>query len=85
MLRDMNDWKRLWRRMPQLVRRIIVSVVGIIFIVTGALMLITPGPSWATIFLGLDILSTEFDRFKKARSNVARRIKSLHEKAHKEE
>lgn len=40
--------------------RIAVLVVGVALFVAGIAMLALPGPGWATIFLALAVLSTEF-------------------------
>ena len=47
-------------------------VAGIILLLAGIIMLVTPGPGWAAIVVGLGLLSTEFrwakrllDRIKK--------------------
>lgn len=41
-------------------RKIVVFVVGCTVLALGVVMLVTPGPGWATIFGGLVILATEF-------------------------
>ena len=43
-----------------LVWRISVAVVGFVFIALGLVMLVTPGPAWLLILLGLGIWTTEF-------------------------
>jgi uncharacterized protein (TIGR02611 family) len=40
--------------------RVTVLVLGWLVILTGTALLVLPGPGWATIFLGLAILATEF-------------------------
>jgi uncharacterized protein (TIGR02611 family) len=40
--------------------RIGVALVGLAVVVTGAIMLVVPGPGWAVIFLGIGIWATEF-------------------------
>jgi uncharacterized protein (TIGR02611 family) len=54
------------------VRRIFRIVAGFTLLTIGVVMLITPGPGWLTIFLGLGLLAAEFvwarrlmDRIKK--------------------
>lgn len=42
------------------VRRIFRIVAGFTLLAVGVLMLITPGPGWLTIFLGLGLLAAEF-------------------------
>ena len=41
--------------------RIVVGVVGTLVILTGVVLLPLPGPGWLVIFLGLGILSSEFE------------------------
>ena len=41
-------------------RRAIVAVVGATVVALGAVMLVTPGPGWLVIFLGLTVLAAEF-------------------------
>jgi uncharacterized protein (TIGR02611 family) len=64
--------------------RIVVLVVGLVLIVAGLIMLVTPGPGIAAILAGLALLSTEFDwakrllrwfreRFVAARAEIRRR------------
>lgn len=40
--------------------RAIIGVVGITLLVLGAAMIVTPGPGWLVIFLGLSVLAAEF-------------------------
>ncbi len=70
----MEAWKQHWRRTPRPARRVIVLAVGIICIIAGAIMLVLPGPGWATIFLGLAILATEFERAERFRSRLLKRL-----------
>jgi len=42
------------------VRRAFRIVSGFTLLVVGVIMLITPGPGWLTIFLGLSLLAAEF-------------------------
>ncbi len=41
-------------------RRLIIAVVGFTIVCLGVVMIVTPGPGWLTILLGLSILSVEF-------------------------
>jgi len=41
-------------------RKLIVGVIGGTVVLVGVIMLVTPGPGWIAIFLGLSILSVEF-------------------------
>ena len=42
------------------VRRVFRIVAGFTLLAVGILMLVTPGPGWLTIFLGLGLLAAEF-------------------------
>jgi uncharacterized protein (TIGR02611 family) len=38
----------------------VVTVLGGVFVLAGLVMLVTPGPGWLAVFLGLGIWGTEF-------------------------
>lgn len=40
--------------------RIILGILGTVFIIMGLIMLVTPGPGWLFIFMGLGLWGTEF-------------------------
>jgi uncharacterized protein (TIGR02611 family) len=72
------------RRVARHAWRVVVLVVGLVLIVAGLIMLVTPGPGIAAILGGLALLSTEFDwakrllhwfreRFVAARAEIRRR------------
>lgn len=42
------------------VRRAFRIVSGFTLLLIGAVMIVTPGPGWLTIFLGLSLLAAEF-------------------------
>jgi uncharacterized protein (TIGR02611 family) len=42
------------------VRRAFRIVFGFTLLLVGVIMLVTPGPGWVTIFLGLSLLAAEF-------------------------
>jgi hypothetical protein len=44
-------------------------------------MLVLPGPGWATIFLGLAIMATEFDRAEQIRATIAKKFREALDKA----
>ena len=44
----------------QQAKRVIKIVFGFTLLALGAIMLVTPGPGWLTIFLGLAVLAAEF-------------------------
>ena len=41
-------------------RRAIIAVVGFTVVGLGVVMIVTPGPGWLVIFLGLSVLAVEF-------------------------
>lgn len=48
------------RRALDLTWRAIVLMVGIAIVAGGLVMLVTPGPGWAAIIIGLAVLATEY-------------------------
>jgi len=42
------------------VRRVFRIVAGFTLLIAGVVMLVTPGPGWLVIFLGLGLLAAEF-------------------------
>jgi uncharacterized protein (TIGR02611 family) len=61
-----------------LVSKIMVSLIGFAVLVTGIVMIVTPGPAIVLIPLGLAILATEFDwarRWLEKARDQARRAK----------
>jgi uncharacterized protein (TIGR02611 family) len=44
----------------QQVKRAIKIVFGFTLLLLGVVMLVTPGPGWATIFAGLAVLAAEY-------------------------
>lgn len=77
----MERIKLTWRKTPRTARRVLVLIAGGLVILAGIAMLVLPGPGWAAIFLGLAILSTEFDRAEKIRASVITRFKDAIDKA----
>lgn len=77
----MEKLKGTWRKTPRSARRVLVFIVGTLVIIAGILMLVLPGPGWAAIFLGLAILSTEFERAEKIRAAIVQRFKTAIDKA----
>ncbi len=52
--------KRVVHLTYKLARRIVVTVVGVTVVLLGAIMLVTPGPAFIVLPIGLAILSIEF-------------------------
>jgi uncharacterized protein (TIGR02611 family) len=47
-------------RTVEQVRRVFRIVAGFTLLAVGVVMLVTPGPGWLIIFLGLGLLAAEF-------------------------
>jgi len=47
-------------RVTSVAWKTVVAAIGSTFLVFGLIFLVTPGPGWAIIFLGLVILASEF-------------------------
>jgi uncharacterized protein (TIGR02611 family) len=57
----MNRLRSLWNlENIKIVRRIIVSVVGVTVLLIGIALLVLPGPAFIVIPIGLAILATEY-------------------------
>jgi len=41
-------------------RRTAIAVIGFTLLALGVVMLVTPGPGWVVIFIGLSVLGLEF-------------------------
>ena len=50
----------MWLKTLQQAKRLIKVVVGFTVLLAGVVMLITPGPGWVAIALGLAILAAEY-------------------------
>lgn len=77
----MERFKHYWHKAPRPARQAIVAIVGGVCILAGLVMMVTPGPGWAAIFLGLAILATEFERAERVRNSIYERFKDIIEKA----
>ena len=47
-------------RTVEQVRRVFRIIAGFTLLLAGGVMLVTPGPGWLVIFLGLGLLAAEF-------------------------
>ena len=72
----MDTIKRGWHATPKKIRQTLVGIIGVLVIIAGCFMLVFPGPGWATIFLGLAILASEFEQAKKLKAALVSRFKS---------
>ena len=62
------------------VRRAFRVVSGFTLLLAGVIMLVTPGPGWVTIFLGLSLLAAEFVWARRLMNRIKReggRIKDV--------
>jgi uncharacterized protein (TIGR02611 family) len=50
----------MWTPTLRQARRLVVAVVGFTLVLAGVVMIVTPGPGWLTILLGLSVLAVEF-------------------------
>lgn len=41
-------------------KKVIITIAGWVVLIAGVIMLVTPGPGWVFIILGLGILATEY-------------------------
>ena len=71
----------MWVETLRQARRLIVAVIGFTVVLLGIVMIVTPGPGWLVILLGLSILSAEFvwarrwlRRIKRTGSDLARTV-----------
>lgn len=49
----------MWIRSLQQAKRFLKILFGFTLLVLGVVMIVTPGPGWLTIFLGLGVLAAE--------------------------
>jgi uncharacterized protein (TIGR02611 family) len=50
----------MWIETLKQARKVVIAVVGFTVVLLGLVMIVTPGPGWLVILLGLSILSVEF-------------------------
>ena len=65
----------------RLLRRIAISVVGLIVLMVGAVMLVAPGPGFLVIALGLLILSVEYEWARRRLDRAKAHARTLADKA----
>jgi len=73
----MAPLKKGWYRVPATIRKPLVFMIGFAIVGAGIVMLVTPGPGWAAIFLGFAILATEFAFAEKVRDWLVDFLKNL--------
>ena len=57
----MERFKRILAKLPHPVRWAVVMIVGVILLIMGLIMLVTPGPGLLFIFFGLSVLALEIE------------------------
>jgi hypothetical protein len=57
----MNQLKRFLARLPHPVRWVLTMLIGIVLLVLGLIMLVTPGPGLLFLFLGISVLALEIE------------------------
>jgi len=68
----------------EVVKRVIVSVVGVTVLLIGIALLVLPGPAFVVIPMGLAILATEYAwarRWLKRARRIASNVVSGHDRA----
>jgi uncharacterized protein (TIGR02611 family) len=65
------------------IRRIVVSIIGFSVLIVGIIMLVTPGPAFVVIPIGLSILATEFVWARRIVDDVKQRIEKMKQKREK--
>ena len=82
----MDQLKHRWFQIPSTIRKPIVLVIGMAFVIISPFTGVLPGPGGIPIFLiGVAILATEFEWAKRLRDWTLLRVKQLGEwwRAHK--
>jgi uncharacterized protein (TIGR02611 family) len=57
----MKPLKRFLARLPHPIRWVLTVLIGVIFLVLGLIMLVTPGPGIVFLFLGISVLALEIE------------------------
>lgn len=73
----MQTLAHYWRRLPAVVRKPLVLIVGSALVIAGLALLVLPGPGWAAIFLGFAVLATEFAFAETVRGWLVAKLKAL--------
>jgi len=76
-MRCMEGLYKRWKRTPERIRKVTIFVIGFTIVGAGLIMLITPGPGWAAIFLGFAILASEFEFAERVRDKLVHFLKKL--------
>ena len=56
------EWiKKVLSKLPSPVRWVVTMIIGVILLILGLIMMVTPGPGLLFIFFGLTILALELE------------------------
>ncbi len=76
----MESLKQRWKAVPATIRKPIIMIIGVIFIIAAGLTGWLPGPGGIPLFLvGIAILATEFAWAKRLQDRVIRDLKQFGE------
>jgi hypothetical protein len=71
----MESLKQRWQRLPVSVRKPIVLVVGLIFVIASPFTGVLPGPGGIPVFLiGIAILATEYEWARRVRDPIVKQV-----------
>lgn len=74
----MDGLRKSWKRLPAQVRKTIVLIIGMTFVIAAPFTGVLPGPGGIPIFLiGVAILATEFQWAERLRDYFLRQLKRL--------
>jgi Putative transmembrane protein (PGPGW) len=71
----------LLRSGAKILRRIVVTIVGVAILAVGAVMLVAPGPGFLVLALGLFVLGIEYEWARRRLEYVRQRVADLAEAA----
>ena len=74
---------RLWKAAGRHLLRVFVGVIGMLVLLIGIVMLVTPGPAIVVIPMGLGILATQFAWARRLLQEFRERAKKLTQPADK--
>src|SRR3954451_16112532 len=67
----------LLRSGAKILRRIVVTIVGVAILAVGAVMLVAPGPGFLVLALGLFVLGIEYEWARRRLDYVRQRVADL--------
>ncbi|HEX7260081.1 MAG TPA: PGPGW domain-containing protein [Candidatus Saccharimonadia bacterium] len=67
----------MYKKLPKMVRQLIVLIIGVPIISLGVILLPLPGPGWLVILSGLYIISREFAWARKYIDIIEAKLRQL--------